>query len=938
MIMKRLILLTISLMLFFTGAFAQINFEAPLVNDPSVRYGKLENGLTYYIKHNAKPEQRAEFFLVANVGAIEETPAQDGLAHFFEHMALNGSKHLPGKMMLDYFQTIGVEFGRNINASTGVEQTMYLLSNIPVTRQSIIDTALLTLLDWSSFVTNDHSEVEKERGVIIEEWRTRRTAQWRMQEKMFQYLFKGSKYATTTIIGDVENLRTFHPEEIEKFYRTWYRPDLLSVVVVGDIDVDAIEKQVKEMFKDMYVPENPQPKIAHQIPSNEEPIVGIITDPEALATSLMVVYKTQAIPEMVKGLTVYKLDGLMKSMISSMLNERLSDISSKPDAPFNGASISFGNLVKTSGAIMESVSTKDGKGLEGLTSVLTEVERAKRFGFTESEYDRAKTNYLKRLERAMENAASRTNQELVNGYISHFLQGEPYMTPEENYNISKQILDFLPVVALNQGFAQMFPANDIVVVYQAPEKAGLVHPTEQQIIDVINSIKDLDLQPIVEEANDEPLLDESLLKGSPVKKTKESIHQATEWTLKNGTKVVVKPTEFKKDEVLIQMSLQGGQSLVATEDLPSIEGNVFAMYQSNSGVSKFSQTELRKKLTGRTANVSPYIASYEHGISASGSPKDIETMLQLAYLYVTDPRFVESEYNVPIGQLKNILPNYVKTPDVVFHNESLKYMYNNHPRALTLSVENLEKADFNTLQRVYKELFSNCKDMQVTIVGNVDPQTIKPLIEKYIGSMPVGKKATTWRDNNEDMLKGFNEKEIKVDMTTPKSTVMLVSHADVPYSIENIVTANALSYILDLVYTRDIREEEGGTYGVRSSVGISRIPKGEATVTIQFDTNKEQAQGLSDKAIKCLKIIAENGPEEEHFRMAKENAFKNIPEQRIHNNYWSSILSNYYKTGVDRDSEGPKSVEKMTAKDVQNLAKKILDQGNFIEFIMYPNE
>lgn len=921
-------------------AFGQIaDPNAPLQNDPSVRYGKLENGLTYYIQHNEKPADRAEFYLVTSVGAIQESPAQDGLAHFLEHMALNGTKNLPGKMMLEYFQSKGVEFGRNINAGTGVEQTMYMLNNIPVTSQGIIDTAMLIMHDYSAFVTNDPAEVEKERGVIVEEWRTRRTADWRMHEKELPYLYGDSKYGSCTLIGSKENLETFDPIEIKKFYETWYRPDLQALIVVGDIDVDAIENQIKTLFADIPARENPEPKVMHQIPDNETPVVGVITDPEARNTMINVYFKEDIVPMDMRSLGAVYLTQLLQDLISNVINERLGDISKRADAPFLYAYMRYGQMTQTKDAFFGGLACKEGEGVSAFTALMTELEKVKRYGFTEAEYERAKTNILRELEMDKDNASTRKNAELVNPLMINFLMGYPYMDPAYEYEVAQGYLSILPLAQVNAMMPQLFNfSKNAIVIYKAPDKEGLVHPTDAQLAEVISAVAAAEIEAPVEEAVLEPLVDADALPGSPVKKEYKGQFGSTVWELKNGIKVVVKPTDFNKEEVLFNISNFGGRSLIATEDLPSFESNVFMLYSSNAGISKFPQSTLVKMLTGKMINIGPFIDPFTQGVDGSCSPKDFETLLQMAYLYYTAPRFVEEEFAAGMNQLKAVVPNLVKQPNFQLQTELTKVIYGNNPRRFIISPEMLDKVSVPTIERVYKSLFANAAGSVVRIVGNVNPEEIKPLVEKYIGSIPTAKKAPKWVDNNEYLVKGDVKHPFEVEMTTPKTTVVLVASADMENNLENNIVSSAVNYILDLIYTESIREEEGGTYGVSSFGSISQLPKEQYVLQIAFDTDPQKAPKLIELAKVGLNSLAENGPSEDFLNKAKENFLKNIPESKISNSYWKGQLGDYYRYGKDFDTDYETVVKALTPAQVQNFVKKVMAQDNFIEIVMNPRQ
>ena len=711
-----------------------------------------------------------------------------------------------------------------------------------------------------------------------------------------------------------------------------------SVIVVGDIDVDAIENQIKTLFADIPARENPSQKIMHQIPDNTEPIVGIVTDPEAPSTEITVLYKYAPMPMEYRPLGVGFLNDMVMNLISRMINERLSDIASKPDAPFLGAGSQFTSVTNTMDAFYNYIAAKEGEGLKAINALMQEVERALRFGFTESEYERAKTNMLRSLERAAENADTRRNTEFVNSYMSDFFDGYPYLTPQYRYDVTKGYLSIITVDQINQSFAQAVPKDNMVIIYQAPEKAGLVHPTEAQLIEAVVSAKSAELEPMKEEVSDQPLVDESKLKVSPVVDVKSDKFETTVWTLKNGIKVYIKSTDYRKEEVMIRTYTPGGRSIVATEDLPSIDGNVFMMYLNNAGVSTFSQTELKKKLTGKIVSVNPYISSLEQGVSASTSPKDFETAMQLLYLLHVDPRFVESEYNTSIQMLASMLPNVIKTPDFIFQTEFVKFIYGDNPRQFAISEESFAKADFNTLEKIYRQLFGNCKDMVISIVGNVNPDEIKPLIEKYIGSLPIGEQPLKWRNRHEHIVSGVHQKSIDVEMTTPKVTVALVYSGEMPYNPQNRINASALQYLMDVIYTKTIREDEGGTYGVSVRTSISRLPEEEAFLQITFDTNTEKAEKLIGIAKADLKNVAANGADAEQLQKIKENFLKNLPESRINNGYWQGMISEYFKHSIDMDTNYTELVNSITSESIQKFAQELLKQGNELEFVMMPKE
>ena len=930
--MKRLFI-TLAALIAATVAFAQ----TPLPNDPAVRVGKLENGMTYYIRHNSQPAQRAEFYLATDVGAYQESDDQDGLAHFLEHMCFNGTKNFPDKLLLEWLQSIGAEFGRNINASTGFEQTQYMLNNIPIARESVIDSCLLVLHDYSHFVTCDPKEIDAERAVILEERRTRRNAQWRMFEKSLPYYFGDTPYARRTLIGGEEQLKTFAYESLTNFYETWCRPDLQAVIVIGDVDVDQIEAKIKATFADIPAPVNPKEKVYYQLPQNEKPIVGIITDPEATSSSIEVMWKGEPMPkEFGNSIEGYMYD-LMKTYVSFIMRERFGDITSKPNSPFLGGSLGIGRLCTTCEAVFGSVEFKDGDAANAFYAYMLEVEKMKRFGFSDGEVERATAKILSHYEKAVEAASTRKNSDFVYPLLNAFYHNEPYMEPETELQVAKMICSQINKEVLKMFASTLITDENMVVLFNGPEKAGLVNPTEQELEEIIEKAKNAEIQANAEESINEPLISTEL-KGAPVKKTETGVYGSTVWTLKNGVKVVVLPTQHKKDQVIFNLEWKGGKTLIATEDLSSFENNIWGVYLQNAGVSKFPKTTLSKMLAGKMVSVSPSIGNTTHAISGSSTPKDLETALQLLYLYVTDPRFDAEAYETGIQQIKAILPNLVNTPDFKFQHFVNEKLYDGNKRVVTINEEVLEAAKLETIEKVYKGLFNNATGTTLTIVGNVDLETLKPMIEKYVGSLPSGKKTSMNKKNLVEMAKGESVNVLNVEMQTPKKTVFQVWSGYMPVTTKDIVTLDVANYILDMIYTKTIREKEGGTYGVGSNLSAARKPYDRVTFMVQFDTNPEQAEKLSCLTAQYLKDFAQKGPTAEELAMALENLKKNIPESRINNGYWQNAIELNLEYGINYDAEYEAALNNVTAADIQKLLQAVLAQNNFIQIVLAPKE
>ena len=913
--------------------------QTPLPNDPEVRVGKLENGMTYYIRHNAQPAQRAEFYLATDVGAYQESDDQDGLAHFLEHMCFNGTKNFPGKALLEWLQSIGAEFGRNINASTGFEQTQYMLNNIPITRESIIDSCLLVLHDYSHFVTCDPEEIDAERAVILEERRTRRDASWRMFEKSLPYYYGDTPYAKRTLIGGEEQLKTFKYESLTNFYRDWCRPDLQAVIVVGDVDVDQIENKIKTIFADIPAAVNPKEKVYYQLPQHEEPLIGIITDPEATSSSIEVMWKHEPMPKEFGNTAELYMYDLLKAYISYIMRERFGDITAKPDSPFLAASLGVGRLCTTCEAAFGSVEFKEGEAAKAFAAYLTEVEKMKRFGFTEGEFERATAKILSFYEKAAEAASTRKNADFVRPLLNAFYHNEAYMDPATELQIAQALCSQINVALLSQFAASMITDENMLVLFNGPEKEGLINPTDTQLAEIIAQVRAAEIEANVEETVNEPLISRNL-KGSKVKKTAEGIYGSTVWTLKNGVKVVVLPTDYKKDQVLLALKLNGGKTLIATEDLASFEENIWTVYQSNSGLSKFPKTTLSKLLAGKNVSMSPSIGNISHGITGQSTPKDLETAFQLMYLHFAEPRFDAEEYATGIQQIQAVLPNLVNTPDFKFQKFVNEKMYGGNDRVLLIGDEVMEAASLETIERVYRNvLFKDAAGATLTIVGNVDLETLKPLVEKYVGSLPKGKKASKVNEENIIQLaKGVSEEVLEVEMQTPKKTVFQVWNANLPVSTKDMATLKVASYVLDMIYTKTIREKEGGTYGVGSSLSAQRAPFDRVTFMVQFDTNPEQAEKLSGLTVQYLKELAQNGPTAEEMAMALENLKKNIPESRITNSYWLSALDLNKDFGIDYDADYENALNSVTAEDVKALMQAVLAQDNFIQIVLAPQE
>jgi zinc protease len=916
---------------------AQMPALPQLPNDPAVRVGHLENGLTYYIRHNEIPEGRAEFYLATNVGAIQETPDQDGLAHFLEHMCFNGTAHFPDKGILDYLRSIGAEFGRNINASTGFEETQYMLNNIPVERESVVDTCLMILCDYAHFVNNDPVEIDKERGVIIEERRSRRNASWRMMEGSLPIFFEGTKMADCTLIGRQESLETFKPESLTTFYTTWYHPDMQAVIVVGDVDVDRTEAKIQEIFSVIPKCENPQPKAHLSIPDHAEPRVGILTDPERTNPSISVIWHSEATPEIYNSTSLAPTEDLIKVMIQLVMQERFADITSKPDSPYLGAQLAFSSLnYEDIDAVNGEVALKEDNILDGFKDYYTELERMKRFGFGDDEVARAKQQIQTIFENQVKQAPTRRNAEFIRPLISHFFDNDSFMEPEVEQQLANQILAQLSAPVLSAVAKEALTDNNLIVIYYGPEKEGIATPTKEQLLAAIEEVKASDIQPMEGEEIASEFLNADLLKGAKSKKVKNTLYGAKEWMLSNGVKVVFLPTDYTKDQILFDLYKDGGSSLIPDADIATFDANIISLFKRNSGVAGFSGTQLSKMLTGKTLSINPYLNSLDHGIEGTANQKDFETALQLMYLFFTEPRFDEDEFMNGINQLKAVLPNAQGQPNYKFEEELNKVLYNNSPRHQLVSLEKVDAANIQTLEKYYKMLFNDAAGSTFVVVGDIDMDTLKPLVEKYVGSLPKGKKALKWVDDGVRIPRGVIEDVFSVDMQTPMSSVFQNYTAYLPYTAERKAALDAIAYILDIRYTNSLREDEGGTYGASANAMFTRRPEELVKIQVGFDCRPSLCDKLRELAIQGIQDLADNGPTDEEVTSAVLNLKKNLPERRQNNSYWQGAIESYLRYGRDIDVDNEAAINALTSEKIQHTLQEVLTQGNLIEVVMRP--
>jgi zinc protease len=852
-------------------------------------------------------------------------------------MCFNGTANFPGKAILNYLRSIGAEFGRNINASTGFEETQYMLNNIPVARESVVDSCLMILRDYSHYVLNEPAEIDAERGVIIEERRQRRDASWRSMEASLPIYFgEGTPMAQHTLIGTQEHLETFTYQSIVDFYRTWYNPCNQAVVVVGDVDVDRTEAKIKEFFGPIPAKEDQKPKAHLTIADHDTPRAGIITDPETTSPSVELYWHSEAAPEAINATMFGQVNDLVKSIVSRVMSERFSDITSNPASPYMNGFFGFSSLIyEDIDAQVGGVDLREDNILGGFRDYYTELVRLKKYGISDAEFERAKTNIISFYENRVNKADTRRNPEFVRPILNNFFDKEPILEPADELEMYKALLGQVNAQAINQVASQLLGKENLVVVYTGPQKDGIATPSEADLLKVIDEVNASDIAAPQGEEIPDSFLDPATLKGGKVKKYSTGIYDSTEWTLKNGVKVVVYPTDLTKDQILFNIYKDGGQSLIPTEELASFDRSILGLFINNSGISKFSGTMVSKMLTGKTINVTPYIDSIEHGINGSSTVKDLETAFQIIYLMFTDPRFDQEEWNNGIEQINSVLPNMVNQPNYKFSSRMTKTVFGNNPRREYLSPEKVSKASLQIVEKNYRKLFKGAKGAKMVIVGDINPAALQPLVEKYIGSLPTGGK-TKWKDTKEYVVKGIVDDVFTVDMQTPKSTVLQVYNADIPYTYTRDAAMDAISYILDMRYTESLREEEGGTYGASAITSFGRRPKENALIQVYFDCKPAMCDKLRELAVKGIQELAQKGPTEEEVSMAKLNLLKNLPESRQQNRWWLNSIELYLTYGEDRNAEYEAAINALDASIIKETVSEILGSGNFIDFVMKP--
>ena len=927
----------------FQQAVAQQMQFPPLPVDKNVRIGQLDNGLTYYIRHNKLPENRAEFYIAQKVGSILEEPQQRGLAHFLEHMAFNGTKNFPGDdkglSVIPWCETVGIKFGTNLNAYTSIDETVYNISNAPIDRTGVLDSCLLILHDWSNYILLKDDEIDKERGVIREEWRSRNSGMLRVYTDLLPTIYQGDKYADCMPIGSIDVINNFPYKDIRDYYHKWYRPDLQGIVIVGDIDVDTVEAKLKAVFADVQKPVNPAERTYYPVTDNKEPIVAIGTDKEVDDPSIEIYFKQDATPDSEKNNVGYLASQYMTSMISSMLNARLSELVQSANPPFTRASSYYSDffVAKTKEAFALSASSK-ADGIEtALKTLLQETERARRFGFTESEYARARANYLQSLESAYNEREKTKHGSYVREYVQNFLNGEPIPGIEAEYAMMNQLAPNIPLQAMNMIMQQLVPDSNQVVIIAGPAKESLKYPTKEEVINLLKGMKDLDLQAYVDKVSDEPLMKEAPKGGKIISEKEGDIYGSTKLVLSNGVTVYVKKTDFKADEIRMKGTSLGGKSIFPDKDALNfaVMDNVIAV----GGLGNFSQVDLTKVLAGKKVSVNAGLGATTENVFGTCSPKDFETMMQLTYLTFTAPRKDAEAFESFKNRMKAQLESAQANPLSSINDSLQKAMYNNHPRVVMMKPEMVDQIDYDRILEMYNDRFKDASDFTFYFVGNIDLETAKPLIAEYLGALPAINRKETFKDTKMSIRKGVYKNEYAKEQQTPTATIVFLYSGKAPYTLKNDILLSFATQVLDMVYTEEVREKEGGTYGVNCFGDLQKYPKEQLLLQIVFQTDPAKKDKLAGIVVDELKKLAAEGPSDVHLQKVKEYMLKKYADNQKENGYWMNNLNDYFYYGMDMTEGYTDIVNSITAKDIQKFVSDLLKQGNEIEVTMtVPNK
>ena len=912
------------------NAFAQ---NIPL--DPSVRTGTLSNGMKYYIKKNVKPEKKVEFRLAINAGSINEDEDQRGLAHFMEHMNFNGTKNFPENKLVDFLQSIGIKFGQHLNAYTSFDETVYMLP-VPLDKPGNLDSGLKVMEDWAFNALLTDKEIEKERGVVLEELRLGLGADKRMLDQYLPKLAYNSRYADRLPIGKKEILQNFKPDALRRFHKDWYRPDLMALVVVGDINVDEMEQKIKANFSKYQNPANARKRVDYEMPNHKETLISIATDADATSSSAQFYIKDDGPAKPDVTVNDYQ-KSIVEQLAATIVNNRLQELTNSEKPPFIFGYVSHSNFLRTKDAFQAYAMTKEGEQKNALKVLLEEVERAKRFGFSQNELDRAKSETLSNLEKSYNNRDKTESARLVMEYVRNFLNQEPIPGIEWEYELHKKYLPSVTLDQVNNILKNYIKDDSRVIVVTGPKKENAVLPTDAQLLAIVDDVKNAQLKPYEDKAAIKTLVEPFKSNGKIVKTEADVKLGTTTFTLSNGAKVTYKKTDFKDDEIVFSAISLGGSSLISNEDIEKTQWAFPAL--SESGFNKYSKNDITKFLSGKQVSVMPYVGGISTGFNGNSTKKDFETLFQMIYGYFTNLNYDEASYNSYKAKQQGFLDNLLANPQTYFQSEVQKYLNQKNPRFFGIlpDAKAWEKTSYKLAYDIYKKLVANAGNFHFYFVGNVDENQIKQLSEQYLASLPSTKKSETYKDLGYRPLFTSTEKVIKKGKD-PKSMVMIRFSGETKYNEQEDLAMRALGEVATIKIIEKLREDEGGIYGGGARGSLNKVPYGSYNFSINFPCGPENAEKLTKIALAELQKMIDNGPEQKDLDKFKEGEANDDVTNMKDNNYWLQNITSYQTQGGDKYSvlNYLTKVKALTVKDLQSVGKKYLTEKNRMVFTLMP--
>ncbi|MGM0649396.1 MAG: M16 family metallopeptidase [Bacteroidota bacterium] len=933
--MKKLILITTILVL-CSAAFSQekIKLSDDIPFDDSYRVGTLDNGMKYYIRHNEKPEKRAEFWLLVHAGAMQEEPDQNGLAHFCEHMAFNGTENFPDKAVLDYLQSIGMEFGPDINAWTNYNETVYTLTKVPMEDKAHMDTSMLILKDWASDVSYLDEEIKKERGVIHEEWRARNSSYSRIRDSINKKLYKNSKYAEHNVIGDIDIIDDGPAQRLRDFFNTWYRPDLQAIVAIGDLDVDETEAKIKEMYSDLSVKDNPKPRVEQEIPDHNETLYAIHTDKEASNIGLRLYFKHKPM-EPNKTFEDFREDAV-RNLAFSILRQRIDNRNEDEGQPMTRGGWSYYNIKPEKAALMMYAYPREGEVLSSMQIALEEFYRAQQHGFAQSELDEIKEVRMRWAERSVKEKDTRKSRSHCYSVVNAFKKETAIMSPEIQKAFYDQYLDDISLSEVEQSIKGLITENNRVITLSAPDDVEL--PSQEEIDKTLKNAETKEYEPYEPEISIDDLLEETPKPGSIVKTEKISEPECEKWTLSNGMEVFVKFADFKEDEYAFYFFSKGGQSLYDADQKAALDVAHGAV--TNSGLADFDQTLLDRFMKGKKRYDFGGINMYNENILGLSMIEYLKDNFKLYHLKFTKPRLDEKGYNNYMSSRERYYKNRLNNPGTVMRDSLQAIRYDYHKRAKPLTWKDYQAIDYNDdLLTLYNERYSNPEDFILFLVGNFERKQLKNMLEKYLASIPATGKEEDYKDTGMRFSKHPIEKTIKIPMVTPKATVQIEYHNDMEYNTRNNTLIDAVTNILDRRFTETVREEQGGTYGVSTWGNIKFEPVEEYSYTIKFDCAPERVDELKAVVYDEIEKLR-NGDIEDHYVEEFKKAYKKKRSEYLKDNFsWVNILSLYQSTGIYNYSpQMDKMAESVTKQEIADFASNIFKDKVKMDVVFLPEE